>query len=116
MLIRDSHYVNSGQAAFNLFYVMVNGGIVVLPFAAYHAGLPLFITCILFVSFVSGYINSMLIEMARRRDNNNMHQSKYDTSLEVLGERAFQVKGYYAMSLLQMVFSFTLMCMYVVAS
>jgi hypothetical protein len=97
----DVHYTSITQTAFNLTYSMINVGIVGLPFCAYEAGIPLYVTCVLFFTTLSSYISSLLVEMA---------EDEKVRSLEALSERAFGARGYVLTCLMQLTFSFTIIC------
>jgi sodium-coupled neutral amino acid transporter 5 len=96
------NYTTISQAGFNLVYSMINAGFVCLPFAAYHLGLPLFGACIAVFTLVSAYTSCTLVEMA---DDVGVR------TFEELGEKAFGAAGYLWTSLLEIIFSFILMCM-----
>jgi hypothetical protein len=95
--MQDVHYTTITQTALNLTYSMVNIGIVMLPFCAYEAGIPLFIACVLGFCMLSAYISSLLVEMA---------EDERVRSLEALSERAFGSRGYFMTCVMQLIFSF----------
>lgn len=99
--MQDVHYTSITQTGFNLTYSMINVGIVGLPFCAYEAGLPLFVVCVIFFTYLSAYISSLLVEMA---------EDERVRSLEALAEKAFGTRGYFATCFVQLVFSFTVIC------
>lgn len=98
--LNDKHYTSMVQASFNVIYATINGGIVILPYAASVSGLPLF--CSLLVAFcvISGYVSYMLVQMAQ-----DINVRRY----EDLAERAYGELGFYTASLLQASFSFLMM-------
>lgn len=99
--MKDVHYTTITQTALNLTYSMINVGIVMLPFCAYEAGIPVFIACVLFFTGLSAYISSLLVEMA---------EDERVRSLEALSERAFGARGYFVTCLIQLIFAFTIIC------
>lgn len=99
--MKDVHYTTITQTALNLTYSMINVGIVMLPSCAYEAGIPLFIACVLFFTALSAYISSLLVEMA---------EDERVRSLEALSERAFGARGYFVTCIIQLIFSFTIIC------
>jgi hypothetical protein len=99
--MHDVHYTTITQTALNLAYSMINVGIVGLPFCAYEAGIPLFVGCVLLFTALSAYISSLLVEMA---------EDERVRSLEALSEKAFGARGYFVTCLIQLIFSFTIIC------
>lgn len=99
--MHDVHYTTIVQTGMNLAYSMINVGIVGLPFCAYEAGIPLFVVSVVMFTFLSAYISSLLVEMA---------EDERVRSLEALSERAFGARGYFLTGVVQLVFSFTIIC------
>lgn len=100
--LRDQSHTSKKQAILNIVYATTNAGLVALPYAAFQAGLPLYLILIVIVASISGYTNYMIIRMA------NEHRVR---SLEDLCERAFGAVGYVVVCFIQIVFSLSLMCM-----
>jgi amino acid permease len=96
----DKHYTSMVQASFNVVYASINGGIVVLPYAASVSGLPLFCSLLAIFCLISGYVSCMLVQMAQ-----DLSVRRY----EDLAEQAFGELGFYTASLLQACFSFLMM-------
>lgn len=65
--MHDVHYTSRPQAISNLCYATLNAGLVALPYAAYQAGLPLFMLAVVLLAVVSGYSTCMVIAMAEDR-------------------------------------------------
>jgi hypothetical protein len=99
--MHDVHYTSITQTAMNLTYSMINVGIVGLPFCAYEAGIPLYVLCVILFTGLSAYISSLLVEMA---------EDERVRSLEALSEKAFGARGYFLTCLIQLIFSFTIIC------
>lgn len=99
--MRDINYTTTNQAAMNIVCSMVNAGLIALPFAAQEAGIPLFVCMMLALSIVSGYTSVLVVGMANERRVR---------TLEDLAECAFGVKGFFFVSFVQLIFSFSLMC------
>lgn len=123
--MHDIHYTSRPQAVYSLCYAILNAGIVALPYAAYQAGLPIFTLAILLISLVSGYTTCMVIAMAEDKsssiDESSLNMNSYNRlvvlkpivravrTLEDLCELAFGKRGYYLVSLFQVVLSLVLM-------
>lgn len=99
--LRDMNYTTVNQAAFNVAYSTINAGLIALPFVAQEAGIPMFVGVMIIVSIISGYTSSMVIAMA--------NEQKVRT-LEDLAECAFGVRGFFVVSIFQILFSFSLIC------
>lgn len=99
--MQDIHYTSITQTGMNLTYSMINVGIVGLPFCAYEAGIPLYVTCVILFTALSAYISSLLVEMA---------QDEKVRSLEALSEKAFGARGYFMTCFVQLAFSFAIIC------
>lgn len=65
--MHDVHYTSRPQAISNLCYATLNAGLVALPYAAYQAGLPLFVLGVALLAVASGYSTCMVIAMAEDR-------------------------------------------------
>lgn len=98
--MQDIHYTTVNQAAMNIACSMVNTGLVALPFVAQEAGIPLFVFTMLLLSIISGYTSIMVVSMANE---------KRVRTLEDLAECAFGIRGFFIVSILQLVFSLSLM-------
>ena len=123
--MHDIHYTSRPQAVYNLCYAIINAGIVALPYAAYQAGLPLFVVAIVLVAVVSSYTTCIVIAMAEDQSSNLDDATSFNTSyarlmafkpvtravrtLEDLCELAFGKRGYYLVSLFQVLLSLVLM-------
>ncbi len=99
--LRDMNYTTLSQAALNIAYATINVGIVALPFIAQESGIALFVVVMILGALVSGYTSVMVISMA--------NQQRVRT-LEDLAERAFGLRGFFAVSGFQICYSFCLMC------
>jgi len=99
--MRDMKYTSLNQAALNIFYAMINAGLVALPFVAQESGIPLFILGMVVIAILSGYTSIMVISMA---------SEQRVRTLEDLAECAYGKKGFYIVSILQIIFSFSMMC------
>lgn len=130
--MHDIHYTSRPQAVYHLCYAIINAGIVALPYAAYQSGLPLFVVSILLVGIVSSYTTCIVIAMAEDKSSNlddgfgggAMSYNSYSRlqgttnirpvtravrTLEDLCELAFGKRGYYVVSLFQVLLSLVLM-------
>lgn len=99
--LKDLHHLSLSQAALNIAYATVNVCIVALPFIAQEAGIALFVPAMTIAALVSAYTSIMVICMAS--------QQRVRT-LEDLAERAFGPRGFFAVSVFQILFSVSLMC------
>lgn len=99
--LRDVHYSSKRQTIVKLFHAILNASLVVLPFAACQAGIPLYTGSIIAMSTISAYSSVMLIRMA----NENSART-----LEDLAEVAFGPMGFFIVCIGQLLFSITLMC------
>lgn len=99
--MRDMDYTTKPQAVMNVVYSIINAGIITLPFTAYKSGILVFTAVLVLMALISGYVSVMIICMA--------NEQRVRT-LEDLADLAFGPKGYFMVSILQMLFSFTLMC------
>jgi len=122
--MHDIHYTSRPQAINNLCYAILNAGIVALPYAAYQAGLPLFMFSIVLMSLVAGYTTCMVIAMAEDTSS-SADDASYNHSysrlvalkpvtrsvrtLEDLCELSFGKRGYYLVSIFQVLLSLVLM-------
>jgi amino acid permease len=95
------HYSSTRTTVTNIVYSVINGGLVLLPFFASQAGIPLYITLVALVSTISCYTSIMVVSMANE---------KHKRTLEDLAESAFGPKGFLLVCTFQILFSFTLMC------
>jgi amino acid permease len=98
--MRDMKYTTLNQASLNIVYSLLNAGIVALPFTTQEAGVLLFIGVFIVVAILSAYTSVMVISMA--------NEQRVRT-LEDLADCAFGKKGFLAVSVCQIVFSFSLM-------
>lgn len=98
--MQDIHYTTVNQAAMNIACSMVNAGLVALPFVAQEAGIPLFFFSMLALSVVCGYTSVIVVSMANERRVR---------TLEDLAECAYGINGFLAVSIMQLLFSFSLM-------
>lgn len=99
--MRDVNYITISQAAMNIACSILNVGIVTLPFVAQEVGIPLFVVVMVFIGLIAGYTSVMVVSMA--------NEQRVRT-LEDLAESAFGPKGFIAVSVIQIIFSFTMMC------
>lgn len=99
--LRDVHYSSKRQAILSVVYAIFNAGLVALPFVAQQCGIPIYLFTVLFMAWTSGYTTSMIIKMANENGVRTM---------EDLAECAFGPFGYFIVCILQIVFSFSLMC------
>lgn len=99
--LHDVHYTSRMQAIFNIFYSLVNAGLLSLPFTCSRSGILIFSFSVIFFSIISGYSTCIVVNMA--------NDQKVRT-LEDLGDRAFGARGMYIVSAFQIIFSFSLMC------
>ena len=53
--MHDVHYTSRPQAVSHLCYATLNAGLVALPYAAYEAGLPLFLLAVGLTAVLSSY-------------------------------------------------------------
>lgn len=98
--IKNGPNASSLQITANIMYAMINPILVALPLASYCAGIPIFILTIIVISTISCYTNSLIVSMAVECDVN---------SYEELGDKAFGIKGYISICLLQIFYSVSLM-------
>lgn len=98
--MQDIHYTTVNQAAMNIACSMVNAGLVALPFVAQEAGIPLFFFSMLALSVICGYTSVIVVSMANERRVR---------TLEDLAECAYGINGFLAVSIMQLLFSFSLM-------
>jgi amino acid permease len=99
--LRDAHYTSRRTAILNVIYSTFNVGLVALPLAAEHAGLPLFVAGIVLIAVCAGYTTSMIVDMAAECGVK---------TLEDLCEKAFGFRGFVFVSVSQIIFSMSLMC------
>lgn len=99
--LRDMDYTSTKQAVFNIVYAIINAGLIALPYAAYLAGIPLFIVMVGATSLISGYVSIMVISMA--------NEQRVRT-LEDLAQCAFGPNGFIIVCGFQLLFSICLMC------
>lgn len=98
--MQDIHYTTVNQAAMNIACSMVNAGLVALPFVAQEAGVPLFFFSMLTLSVICGYTSVIVVSMANERRVR---------TLEDLAECAYGITGFLTVSIMQLLFSFSLM-------
>lgn len=98
--IKNGPNASSLQITANILYAMINPILVALPMASYCAGIPIFILTIIVISTISCYTNSLIVSMAVECDVN---------SYEELCDKAFGIKGYVSICLLQIFYSLSLM-------
>jgi hypothetical protein len=98
--MQDINYTTVNQAAMNIACSMINAGLVALPFVAQEAGIPLFFFSMLILSIISAYTSVMVVSMANERRVR---------TLEDLAECAFGIRGFFVVSVLQLLFSLSLM-------
>ena len=91
---------SSIQVTASIVYSMINPLLICLPMAAHSTGIPIFIFLIAVISSISAYSNCLIVNMAV--------DSKV-TSFEALGDKAFGIKGYLLICMLQILYSITLM-------
>jgi sodium-coupled neutral amino acid transporter 11 len=99
--MRDMNYTSLNQAALNVVYSLMNAGLVALPFVVQEAGIPLFIVVFIVMAILSAYTSIIVIKMANE---------KRVRTLEDLADCAFGLKGFFLVSICQIIFSFSLMC------
>ena len=99
--LRDVQYSSRRQAIFSVVYAVFNAGLVALPFVTEQCGIPIYVFSVFFMCVTSGYTASMVVKMA----NENAVKS-----MEDLAECAFGPSGFFCVCLLQIIFSFSLMC------
>ncbi len=99
--MRDMNYTTLGQASLNIVYSILNAGLIALPFTTQEAGVPLFTGVFILVAVLSAYTSIMVVAMA--------NEQRVRT-LEDLAESAFGKKGFVAVSICQIIFSYSLMC------
>ena len=99
--LRDVHYTSRRKAILNVVYSTFNVGLVALPLVAEFAGIPLFVFAVILVALSSGYTTCMVISMANEQGVR---------TLEDLAERAFGLKGFVIVCLMEIIFSMSLMC------
>lgn len=98
--LKSSQKSSSLQVIAQIVYAMISPILVALPLAVSVAGLPLFVVMLGSISTITAYSNCLIVAMATE---NNVR------TFEELGDRAFGIKGYITICLLQVLYSITLM-------
>lgn len=99
--MRDAHYSSQQGSLVKIFHAILNASVVVLPFAACHAGLPLYMGLIMFMALCSAYSSVLIVRMA---------SDQKIRTFEGLAEYAFGPIGFFVVCGCQLLFSMTLMC------
>lgn len=99
--MHDRDYIGVNQTALNLAYTIINASLVSIPFTAYTAGLPLFITVMISISIASSYAAVMVVQMANE---------KRVKTLEDLAEICGGSKLFLIVCVFQISSSFAMMC------
>lgn len=101
-----SSYLKTGpqsssiEITLSIIFAIINPILVALPTACYVTGVPIYIIIIAVISSISAHSNLLIVNMAV--------DSKV-TSFEALGDKAFGIKGYLLICMLQILYSITLM-------
>lgn len=99
--MRDAHYSSRKQSLVKIFHAILNASVVILPFAACHAGVPLYMGMIVFMAVCSAYSSVLIVRMA---------SDQKIRTFEGLAEYAFGPIGFFVVCGCQLLFSMTLMC------
>ncbi len=99
--LRDVHYASRKQSVVKIFHAVLNAAVVVLPFAACHAGLPLYMALVVGMAALSAYSSILIVRMA-----NDQKIRTY----EGLAEYAFGPIGFFVVCGCQLLLALTTMC------